>query len=286
MKNSFVNFYNLVKFPHTVFALPFAFTGFALGIIKYGGDFTIVLFFQILGAMVFARNAAMGFNRYIDRYIDASNPRTKGREIPSGLIAPERALWFTIINVALFILVSLSINELCFYLSFPALAVLLGYSYTKRFTWLCHYVLGLGLAMAPAGAFIAVTGTLTPAILTLLLAVLFWVSGFDIIYSLPDADYDAENNLNSIPQRFGIKRALTISSAGHLIVAPLIVLTGVFSGAGSLYYIGSVLFLILLVYQHVIVKPNDLSRVNAAFFTANGFASIIYAIFSISDMFV
>lgn len=284
MKEKFLNFYNLVKFPHTVFALPFAFIGFVLGITDNPQGFTWVLLIKILGAMVFARNSAMGFNRYADRTIDSINPRTGEREIPSGKISPKGALTFTLINVFLFMAVSYSINLLCLILSVPALVVLLGYSYTKRFTWLCHFVLGVALAIAPVGAYISVTGVIGLPVAILFFVVLLWVSGFDIIYSLSDEEFDKERGLNSVPQRFGLKRALGISSAVHIMVVPLLILLGMVMGAGWLFIAGAGIFTFLLLYQHLIVSDNDLSRVNAAFFTSNGVASVLFAIFTIADI--
>lgn len=284
MKKSVITFYNLVKFPHTLFALPFALIGFVLGLTSDGTEFNFIFLLQILAAMVFARNSAMGFNRYIDRKIDAENPRTNRREIPAGVVSSGKVLSFVIINSMLFAAVAFSINILCFYLAVPALFVLLGYSYTKRFTWLCHYFLGLALAIAPVGAFISVTGRVDLSVIYLFLAVLFWVSGFDIIYSLPDEEFDNKAGLNSVPQKFGKKRALVISAIGHVLVFPFLVLFGLSINAGILYIIGATIFSLLLIYQHLIVKPDDLSRVNAAFFTSNGVASVLFATFTIADM--
>lgn len=284
MKKSVITFYNLLKFPHTLFALPFALIGFVLGLTSDGTEFTFILLLQILAAMVFARNSAMGFNRYIDRKIDAENPRTNRREIPAGVVSSDKVLTFVIINSILFVVVAFSINILCFYLAVPALFILLGYSYTKRFTWLCHYFLGLALAIAPVGAYISVTSRVDLSVIYLFLAVLFWVSGFDIIYSLPDEEFDNKAGLNSVPQKFGKKRALIISAIGHVLVFPFLVLFGLSINAGILYIIGAAIFSLLLIYQHLIVKPDDLSRVNAAFFTSNGVASVLFATFTIADM--
>ena len=281
---SFTNYLKLVKFSHTIFAMPFAFTGFFLSYSHNGGELSYAIFLKIVLCMVFARNAAMGFNRYIDRYIDAANPRTASREIPSGVISSRSALLFVIFNTVMFSISALWINPLCFYLSFPALGVLLGYSYMKRFTALCHYVLGLALAIAPAGAYIAFAGRADLSIIVLSLIVLFWSANFDIIYSLADEEYDRENGLKSIPATFGRVGALILSAIGHLIVIPLLVLFGLLIDAGALYIIGASIFTVLLVYQHAIIKKDDISRVNAAFFTANGYASVLFAIFSIADI--
>lgn len=271
------NYASLVKFAHTVFALPFALVAFLLG--EPGAHFTWVLLVQILACMVFARSAAMGFNRWADREIDARNPRTSGRDIPAGRITPRQALVFTLVNAALFVAVAFTINPLCGGLSFVALAILLGYSYLKRFTWLCHFGVGAALCIAPAGAYIAVTGTLTWPVALLSLMVFFWSSGFDILYSLADEEIDRAQGLHSIPQRFGRKRAMTIAGCVHLtefVLTPLFVLQ---AGLTDFFGIAAgVFFLAMLIYQHAIISPKDLSRLNAAFFTANGIASVVFCV--------
>lgn len=236
--------------------------------------------------MVFARNAAMAFNRYLDKSFDAKNPRTAIREIPSGILKANNVLLFTIINCVLFIACTFFINKLCFYLSPVALLVVLGYSYTKRFTPLCHLILGLGLSLAPIGAYLAVTGqfSLVPIIFSFI--VLFWVSGFDIIYALQDEEFDKENKLYSIPAALGKKNALTISRILHVMSAACVVFAGIQGNFGLWYWIGGVLFGGLLIYQHTLVKPNDLKKVNLAFFTTNGIASVVFAIFVIADLFI
>lgn len=272
------NYASLVKFAHTIFAMPFALAAFLLALQEPDAHrFTWLLLLQIVGCMVFARNAAMGFNRYADREIDARNPRTAGRDIPAGRISPRQALLFTVVNAVLFTFVAGSINPLCWRLSFVALAVLLGYSYLKRFTWLCHFGVGAALCIAPVGAFVAVTGRLTVPVLLLSLMVFFWSSGFDILYALADEEIDRAQGLHSIPQRFGRKGALRISWAVHLpefVLVPLFLLraglTDVWGWAAGL------VFLALLVWQHCIISPRDLSRLNAAFFTANGIASLVF----------
>ncbi len=270
---------SLVKFAHTVFALPFALVGFLLGLQEPGTRFTWILLLQLLGCMIFARNAAMGFNRWADRFIDARNPRTAGRDVPAGRISARQALVFSVVNAVLFVAVSWTINPLCGGLSFVALVFLLGYSYLKRFTWLCHFGVGAALSIAPAGAFIAVTGHITLPIVWLSLMVFFWSSGFDILYALADEEIDREQGLHSIPQRFGRRKAMAISVGVHLtefVLVPLFLmqagLTDVWGIAAGLF------FLAMLVYQHVIVSPRDLSRLNAAFFTANGIASLVFAV--------
>lgn len=237
--------------------------------------------------MIFARSAAMAFNRYIDRRIDLANPRTaEVREIPNGTITPKNALAFVIINCVLFIATTYFINPLCFYLSPIALFVVLGYSLTKRFTALCHLVLGVGLALAPIGAYLAVTGTFAWLPLFFSFAVLFWVSGFDIIYALQDEEFDKQQKLHSIPVLLGKKNALMLSVFLHLITASCVVYAGYFGDFGLYYWIGCGIFIALLLYQHLIVKPNDLSKVNLAFFTTNGVASVLFAVFVLLDIFI
>lgn len=236
--------------------------------------------------MVFARNAAMGFNRYADRKIDAENRRTVVREIPAGIISPQSALWFVIINASGLILTTWFINPICFYLSPVALLVVLGYSYTKRFTSLCHFVLGLGLALAPLGAWLAVTGhfALLPVLFSLV--VLTWVSGFDMIYALQDEDFDKGKGLHSIPVALGKKGALRLSEVLHGISACCILFAGWYAESGWWYWAGASLFIGLLIYQHTLVKPHDLRKVNLAFFTTNGIASLFFGILVILDIFL
>jgi 4-hydroxybenzoate polyprenyltransferase len=276
------NYLSLIKFSHTVFALPFALIGFFLASSQFGFDWgNLVL---VLMCMVFARSAAMAFNRYIDRDIDLKNPRTaKVREIPKGVISPKAALLFVIFTSVNFIITTYFINTLCFYLSPIALIVVLAYSYTKRFTSLCHLVLGLGLALAPLGAYLAVSGefALTPILFSI--AVLFWVSGFDIIYALQDYTFDKENKLNSIPVYLGRKKALNLSKFFHLITFLSLAYAGVLLEINLLYWIGFALFSALLIYQHTIISEKDLSRVNLAFFTTNGVASVVFGVFVILD---
>ena len=233
--------------------------------------------------MVFARNSAMAFNRYLDRNIDSKNPRTKQRDIPSGRISPKAALAFTITNCLLFIGATWFINPLCFYLSPIALIVVLGYSATKRFTALCHLVLGLGLSLAPIGAYLVITGqfALTPVFFSL--AVLCWVSGFDIIYALQDEDFDRNENLHSIPAYLGKVKALNLSTFLHVLSAGFVIMPVFFTPVSLLYYAGILFFCSMLIYQHLLVKPNDLSRVNFAFMTTNGIASVVFAIFFLLD---
>lgn len=275
-------YFSFVKFAHTIFALPFALAGLMLGF-RDAGEFSWQKLVAVLCCMVFARNAAMGFNRYLDREIDAGNPRTAKREIPAGVIPARHALAFVVINALLFMAAAFFINPLCFYLSPVALLVVLGYSYTKRFTALCHLVLGLGLALAPVGAYIAVTEHFAPEIILLGAAVLTWVAGFDIIYALQDDDFDRERGLNSIPALLGRRRALRVSEAFHVVTAGALAGFGALSGADWLFWIGAAAFAFSLLYQHRLVAPDDLSKVNMAFFTTNGFASLILGGLAVAD---
>ncbi|WP_411274068.1 UbiA-like polyprenyltransferase [Daejeonella sp.] len=279
-------YFSLVLFAHTVFAMPFAIIGFFLAITTTDYEFNWIKLFLMLLCMVFARNAAMAFNRYLDREIDAANPRTVVRDIPSGRISSREALAFTIINSLLLISTTLLINRLCFYLSPVALAVVLGYSYTKRFTPLCHLILGLGLSLAPIGAYLVVTGEFALLPIYFSLAVLCWVSGFDIIYALQDEEFDRENDLNSIPAWLGKEKALIVSSILHFFAIIFISLPYFFSVLSWFYLAGILFFITLLVYQHQLVKPNDLSKVDRAFFTTNGIASVVFAVFFLLDVYL
>ena len=237
--------------------------------------------------MVFARSAAMGFNRYADKDIDARNERTATvREIPTGKISPKTALIFVLVNCMLFILCTYFINDICFYLSPIALLIILGYSYTKRFTALCHFILGLGLSLAPIGAYLAVVGSFAWLPLYYSFAVLFWVTGFDIIYSMQDFEFDKKLKLKSLPVFFGKNGSLILARILHFFSALFIVLAGLHAEFGLIYWIGAAVFCLLLVYQHSIVSAKNLSRVNFAFFTTNGIASVIFAVFVISELLI
>jgi 4-hydroxybenzoate polyprenyltransferase len=279
------NYLSLVKFSHTVFAMPFALIGFSLAVANDEFDFSIRLLLLIILCMIFARNAAMGFNRLADRRFDALNPRTKNREIPAGVIGLRAAAAFIIINAILFILTTSFINRLTLFLSPIALIIILGYSLTKRITSLCHFILGLGLSLAPIGAYISVTGTFSLLPLIYSFIVLTWVSGFDIIYALQDDEFDNTNQLHSLPSATGRKKALSISIIVHSITFALVILAGFLGKGGFLFWIGVSVFTALLVYQHRIVKHDDLSKVTLAFGTTNGIASILFAIFVILDLF-
>lgn len=285
------SYLSLIKFSHTVFALPFALIGFTLGYIKTENADFLKLLVLVLLCMVFARSAAMAFNRWLDKDIDAQNPRTTIREIPAGIIAPKAALWFVIANVLLFIVTTYFINPLCFALSPIALIVILGYSYTKRFTAYCHLVLGLGLSLAPVGAYLAVTGVFDLLPILLGVAVLFWVAGFDIIYALQDQEFDKSQSLNSIPVATGTKKAIRISEIFHIVTAAIIcitvyMLTREYMHIGWLSILAVFIFVALLFYQHHIVKEDDLSKINLAFFTTNGIASIIFGSLLIVDLLI
>ena len=283
---SLSNYSKLVKFEHTIFAIPFALIGFFFALEQNGAAISFKLLGLVLLSMVFARNAAMGFNRYLDRKIDKLNPRTALREIPAGILNSKSVLFFVIINALLFIVATWFINSLCFYLSPVALFVILFYSYTKRFTPLCHFVLSLGLAIAPVGAYLAVAGKFDWLPVILGFVVFFWVSGFDIIYALQDEEFDKNLKLKSIPALLGKKRALNLSKLIHFFAAVFVVLVAIITPANWVHLIGSVVFISLLFYQHTLVKYNDLSKVNIAFFTTNGIASVIYGLFVIASLYV
>ncbi|HEX4850655.1 MAG TPA: UbiA-like polyprenyltransferase [Puia sp.] len=290
------NYLSLVKFSHTIFAMPFAMIGFFLGMTfskeyQPGPISTVVNIFAlklvlVILCMVFARSAAMAFNRYLDRNFDARNPRTAIREIPKGIISANSALNFTIVSCLFFTATTFFINRICFFLSPVALFVILFYSYTKRFTPLCHLVLGLGLSLAPIGAYLAVTGKFSLIPILFSFAVIFWVSGFDIIYALQDEEFDRSQNLYSIPSWLGKSKALRFSEILHLLSAACVISAGLAGNFGWWYWIGVAVFVSMLIYQHSIVKPNDLSKVNLAFMTANGIASVIFAVFVIADIFL
>lgn len=306
MATKIKNYLSLVKFSHTIFAMPFALIGFFLALcqISIGKEWNLnsigsgspglfisnqdllIKFLLVIGCMVFARSAAMAFNRWLDKNFDALNPRTAIREIPSGIISEKNAMLFVVFNCMGFIACTFFINPICFYLSPVALFVILFYSYTKRFTPLCHLVLGLGLSLAPIGAYLAVTGKFDLLPILFSLTVLFWVSGFDIIYALQDEEFDKANNLYSIPAALGKSKALRISELLHLLSLGCVITAGIYGAFGWLYWSGVVVFGGMLIYQHSIVKPTDLSKVNIAFMTANGIASVVFAIFVLLDLFL
>jgi len=272
------NYLSLIKFSHTIFALPFALIGFTLAISQQDYTFTWDKLLFVLLCMIFARSAAMAFNRYIDRDVDTANPRTKEvREIPNGTIKAKSALLFVIVNCILFIGSAYLLNSLCFVLSPIVLLVILGYSYTKRFTALCHLVLGLGLSLSPIGAYLAVTAQFDILPVLFSCIVLLWVSGFDIIYALQDESFDKQFNLHSIPVLLGKKNALNFSRCLHFLTTAMIIFIGAnYFTYSTLFWIAAILFILLLINQHRLVKPHDLSKINLAFFTNNGIASVVF----------
>lgn len=286
----FRNYLSLIKFSHTIFAMPFALLGFTLATIKYGDTTSNAkLFLLMIGCMIFARSAAMAFNRYLDRDIDAINPRTATREIPVGVITPKNALFFVFANCMVFILAAYLINPMCFMLSPVALAVVLGYSYTKRFTALCHFVLGAGLGLAPIGAYLAAGGQFDLIPILYSFGVMCWVAGFDIIYALQDEHFDREQQLHSVPATLGTRGALMLSRGLHFLSATLATVAAYqislqFDTASWIQWAGLGIYVGLLVFQQLLVKSNDLSRVNMAFFTTNGVASVVFGGLVIFDL--
>lgn len=284
MKNTVLLYASLVRFAHTVFAMPFALVGFAFALHTTSGPGPRPwgwLLVQIVLCMVFARNAAMGFNRWADRRIDAENPRTANREIPAGTISPRRALWFVGVNAVLFLAVAATINPLTAALAPAALAVLLLYSYCKRFTCLAHLVLGLALGIAPVGAYVAVTGRLAAEPCLLALLVMTWCGGFDIIYALQDRDFDRRCGLCSIPARFSVRDSLRISLLLHAVSVGALCWFAVCCPQSPWLWIGVGLFVVILAAEHLLVTPSRQVRIPLAFGTLNGLASILLALFLI-----
>ncbi|MFI3317427.1 MAG: UbiA-like polyprenyltransferase [Rikenellaceae bacterium] len=274
-------FSRLVMFSHTIFAMPFALIGFALAITTTQAQFSYMLLAQVVLCMIFARNTAMGFNRWADRDIDAKNERTAKREIPAGSISPRTALIFVVINAALFVATTCSINSLTAYLSPVALFVVIFYSYCKRFTAAAHLVLGLGLAIAPVGAYIAVTGEFATSVCLLSAVVLTWCSGFDIIYALQDAQFDREEGLHSIPSKFSAKGALAISTTLHIFSAALLILFTSYLPHSAWITAGVAIFIAILTAEHFLVTPTRQRNIGIAFGTLNGIASLTLAAFTI-----
>jgi 4-hydroxybenzoate polyprenyltransferase len=271
----------MIKWEHSIFALPFALCG---AMLAASGWPTLHQLFWIIIAMIAARSAAMAFNRLADATIDAANPRTRLRALPAGHLSPAFVATFVVVSCAVFVIASSELNRLTFVLSPVALAVLLLYSYTKRFTRLSHLVLGFALGIAPAAAWIAVRGSLDPRILLLTAAVTFWVAGFDVLYACQDFDFDSGAGLHSIPRHVGIRSALWIARAFHLIMLILLLTLLPAFGLGKLTLAGVVAVLVLLLYEHSLVRANDLSRLNAAFFTMNGVISVVFAVFVGADL--
>jgi 4-hydroxybenzoate polyprenyltransferase len=264
----------MIKIEHTIFALPFACLG---AFLAAEGLPDLMTCLWILAAMVGGRSAAMAFNRLADAQLDATNPRTQNRALPRGLLTRGEVALFTAASAALFLFAAWMLNPLSFILAWPALLILLGYSYTKRFTWLSHFILGLCLGMTPLAGWIAVKGTIELVPILFSLGVLFWTAGFDVIYACQDHEVDRREGLHSIPVRFGVKGSLVISALLHAATAIFFCAAGLLAGLAWPYWTAFAAALAFLAYEHAIVKPTDLSRVNTAFFTANGFISIAMA---------
>ncbi|MSP40043.1 MAG: 4-hydroxybenzoate octaprenyltransferase [Deltaproteobacteria bacterium] len=286
LKSKISHYASLVRFSHTIFALPFALSSVALAWPRH--PVTLRALAWILVAMVGARSAAMGFNRLVDRKFDALNPRTKNWELPQGKVQVGEAIILTSIASLFFIFAAYQLSWLCFLLSPVALAIVFFYSLTKRFTWAAHLFLGLALSIAPIGAWLAVAGATvsigeltTPLLLGL--AVVFWLAGFDIIYSLQDREFDSRQGLHSIPVRFGVAGALRLSSLFHLITIIFLALVGVSAALGYIYWIGFGAVAVVLIWEHRIVTPNDLSRINRAFFDYNAYVSLAYLLATLAD---
>ena len=273
----------MIKFEHTIFALPFALIG---ALLASHGLPTAHQIFWILIAMVAARSAAMAFNRIVDVRYDRLNPRTAARALAAGTLSRRFAVAFTSAMSALFMLAAWQLNPLCFYLSFPLLGILLLYSYTKRFTAFSHLFLGASIGMAPLAAWLAIQGKFAWPPILLSMAVMFWVAGFDVIYSLQDAEFDRSAQLFSLPSRIGIAPALHISTAFHAATVGLLVATALMTSLGNVAYAGIAIVAAILFWEHRIVKPNDLSRVNVAFFSMNGYVSFLLLLTFAADILV
>lgn len=270
----------MIKFSHSIFALPFAFTA---ALIAAAGVPSVRQVFWITVAMVGARSGAMGMNRIIDRQIDRENPRTAAREIPQGVVKVGEAAAFVLLSFCLMAVAAYMLNPLCLMLSPIAIGVLVLYSFTKRFTWMAHLVLGLAIAAGPLGAWIAITGSVDPMILPLVLAVISWLAGFDILYALQDIEFDRRYGLFSIPQRFGIRRSLYIARGLHVVTFGLLVLNGMLFRLGTLYGAGMFIVAGFFLYEHSLVKEHDLSRLDMAFFNMNGYISMTVFIATLAD---
>jgi 4-hydroxybenzoate polyprenyltransferase len=271
----------MIKWEHSIFALPFALCG---AMLAAGGFPSLHQLLWIVVAMVAARSAAMAFNRWADASIDAANPRTSTRALPAGQLSPAFVVTFVVVSSAVFIFAASQLNRLSLLLSPVALAVLLLYSYTKRVTRWSHLVLGFALGIAPSAAWIAVRGSLDPRILLLTAAVTFWVGGFDVLYACQDFDFDRQAGLHSIPRYVGIPAALWIARGFHLIMVGMLVGLVIVFGMGKLAVCGVLAVVLLLLYEHSLVRPNDLSKLNAAFFTMNGVISVLFFAFVAGDL--
>ncbi|MGE4317792.1 MAG: UbiA-like polyprenyltransferase [Deferribacterales bacterium] len=276
-------FLSMIKVEHTLFALPFAFTGMFLAA---GGLPDIKTIAWIALAVLGARSGAMGFNRIADAKIDARNPRTEKRDIPAGKISVAEASLYVTLSFALYFFSAYMLNPLCFYLSPVPFLVFILYSYTKRFTFLCHIVLGVALGIAPIGAWAAVTGTITLPVSIMGLAILFWVSGFDIVYACQDIEFDKNEGLFSIPRFLGLSGSLTLARVFHAVAFVLFIYTWYGMGAGYVYLAGILLSGGFMVYQHAIIKPSDLSRLGMAFFNLNAYISLTICVFTFIDVMI
>jgi 4-hydroxybenzoate polyprenyltransferase len=272
----------MVKFSHTVFALPFALAAAALA--SRGHHLAPARLLAIIVAMAGARTAAMGFNRIVDRRFDANNPRTAGREIPTGTVSLRAAWTLTLASAGVFVAAAAYLGPLCLALSPVALLFLFGYSFTKRFTFLCHLFLGLAIAAGPGGAWIAVRGDFARPAALLMIAVATWIGGFDVLYAIADADYDRRAGLHSIPARFGIPGALLISAALHALTACALLALASAAHLGAPYLTGVAAVIALLIWEHAIVKPSDLSRLDKAFFNLNGYVSVVFLVGTLADV--
>jgi 4-hydroxybenzoate polyprenyltransferase len=279
-----VTFGRMVKFSHTVFALPFALAAVTLA--ARGHGVTVAQIAAIVLAMVGARTTAMGFNRIIDRRIDAANPRTASRELPTGKVSLPAAASLTVASAALFLAAAAWLGPLCLQLAPIVLVLVLGYSFTKRFTWLCHLFLGLAIGSAPAAAWIAVRGRLDAPALWLSLAVATWIAGFDVLYALDDRNFDRKAGIHSIPARFGVLAALVLSAVLHAVSAAALLIAGHAAGLGWIYLAGMAVIIAMLVWEHAILRPSDLSRLNVAFFNLNGYVSVIYFAATLADVLI
>lgn len=276
LRSRVVTFGRMIKFSHSIFAMPFALAAFFLAARRGGFDPEKLLW--VIVAMVGARSAAMGFNRWIDAEIDAKNPRTAMRELPRGALSKSQVLAFVVVASATLVLAAWRLNPLCFALSPVALFVVFGYSYTKRFTMLSHFVLGLSLAIAPVGAWLAVRGQFELTPVPMSLAVLFWVGGFDILYSCQDVDFDRAESLHSIPARLGVLRALLVARISHVLAILSLVAVALVEPLHSSYFVGLLLIAALFLYEHSLVRADDLSKIDAAFFTVNGWIGLLYLV--------
>ena len=279
-----ITFGRMVKFSHTVFALPFALAAATLA--AHGHGVTVAQIAAIVLAMVGARTTAMGFNRIVDRRIDAANPRTAGRELPTGKVSLLAAASLTVASAALFLAAATWLGPLCLRLAPIVLVLVLGYSFAKRFTWLCHLFLGLAIGSAPAAAWIAVRGRLDAPALWLSLAVATWIAGFDVLYALDDRDFDREAGIHSIPVRFGVPAALALSAMLHAASVAALLIAGHSAGLGWIYLLGMAVVIAMLIWEHAILRPSDLSRLNVAFFNLNGYVSVVYLAATLADVLV